>query len=134
MQGQSLHWQVQAPSRRQGFASPAPAAPCLQPCKRARRTTAFPPVASSAVLDAAPATATLEHRARLGQDNGQTAVAPQSMHELPLVDPEALVLPAGELSVVDRDSAEVPADVFRCSDCTNERCQVKSGHSTIWPE
>jgi hypothetical protein len=40
--------------------------------------------------------------------------------------PEDFVLGNGELSTIDKHSACSPADVFRCSGCTEAACQVQS--------
>ena len=46
-----------------------------------------------------------------------------------LCSPEDLVLEPGECSYIDRSSPLDSADVFRCSGCLEEACQVKSAHS-----
>lgn len=46
-----------------------------------------------------------------------------------LCSPEDLVLEPGECSQVDRSSPLDPADVYRCSGCLEEACQVTRAHS-----
>ena len=46
-----------------------------------------------------------------------------------LCSPEDLVLEPGECSHIDRSSPLDSADVFRCSGCLEEACQVISAHS-----
>jgi threonine dehydratase len=42
-------------------------------------------------------------------------------------------MPPGQLSVVDRESPEMPEDVFRCPGCTQEACQTSKGcAATSW--
>ena len=41
-----------------------------------------------------------------------------------LCDPEILTLEAGELSTVNQEASQCPEDVFRCSGCSAEACQV----------
>lgn len=43
-----------------------------------------------------------------------------------LCDPDSFALGAGELSTMAAPASPHPADVFRCSGCTLEECQVKS--------
>ena len=56
------------------------------------------------------------HEATLSASNGA--------HSPELCSPEDLVLEPGELSHIDRSSPLDPADVFRCSGCLEEACQV----------
>ena len=46
-----------------------------------------------------------------------------------LCSPDDLVLEPGECSHIDRSSPLDPADVYRCSGCLEEACQVISAHS-----
>lgn len=47
--------------------------------------------------------------------------------------PEDYTLEPGEVSVVDRDSAEHPSDVYRCPGCTQSACQGPDGcAATAW--
>lgn len=71
---------------------------------------------------------------RLRQDNGQ-APLPDSGADLTVLlpsDPEDYQLPAGELSFVDKDSPEVAADVFRCSDCSGAESKVSLPATVAW--
>jgi hypothetical protein len=56
------------------------------------------------------------HEATLSVSNGA--------HSPELCSPEDLVLEPGDLSHIDRSSPLDPADVFRCSGCLEEACQV----------
>ena len=46
-----------------------------------------------------------------------------------LCSPEDLVLEPGECSQINRSSPLHPADVYRCSGCLEEACQVSRAHS-----
>ena len=39
--------------------------------------------------------------------------------------PEDFVLPQGQLSPIDRERPQAPADVFRCAACSRPECQVR---------
>ena len=87
------------------------------------------------IAEAVPeAIAAETHAGRLGQDNGQLQMAqhdPAVATDLASTDPEDLELTPGELTLVDRDSPEAPADVFRCkSRCEQPECKVSvvKGH------
>ncbi len=42
----------------------------------------------------------------------------------PVCDPETFTVEAGELSGVNQEASQHPDDVFRCSGCSLEECQV----------
>ena len=44
----------------------------------------------------------------------------------PVCDPETFTVEAGELSGVNQEASQHPDDIFRCSGCSLEECQVNS--------
>ena len=44
----------------------------------------------------------------------------------PVCDPESFTVEAGELSGINQEAGQHPDDVFRCSGCSLEECQVNS--------
>ncbi len=68
-----------------------------------------------------------------GSNGAQNAAANGSngAHMPELVSPEDLVLEPGELSHIARSSTLDPADVFRCSGCLEEACQVCTAHLIV---
>ena len=57
---------------------------------------------------------------------GQSARASAAAASPLLCDPDSFTLGAGELSTMAAPASPHPADVFRCSGCTLEECQVMS--------
>lgn len=51
-----------------------------------------------------------------------------------LCDPESFTLNSGELSTVHREASQRPEDVFRCSGCSMQECQVHRSCTihTVW--
>jgi len=63
----------------------------------------------------------VEQETALSRD--QQSLQPQPTTAL-LCDPETFTVEAGELSTVNHEASQRPEDVFRCSGCSLEDCQV----------
>ena len=115
--------------------------------RRALSASETPPWArgaSSGELQAASAAAQQTELERLitprvsessNESNGMLEPAESSSNRtnMPeLCSPEDLVLEPGECSRIDRSSPLDLADVFRCSGCLEEACQVISAHSSCF--
>lgn len=108
-----------------------------------RRAPAWARIASSSELQAAAAAqqAEVDHLSS-NQDasassNGSNGTHTDAVsnsngaHAPKLCSPEDLVLEPGELSHIDRSRPLDPADVFRCSGCLQEACQVRPADSFL---
>lgn len=63
------------------------------------------------------------------QDVAQTHQTPSDPQPVParalLCDPEEFTVASGELSTVNQEASQRPEDVFRCSGCSLQECQVR---------
>ena len=106
---------------------------------RATSRAASPPVVpethaatSTSAGDRSGATATLQAQPGFADDTSSSSSSNGSAAKLPdtvplVCAPEDLVLESGELSTIDRTSSSChPADVFRCTGCSEAACKVCS--------
>lgn len=59
------------------------------------------------------------------------AAAAQLQQQAIVRAPEDFVLPQGQLSTIDRERPQSPADVFRCAACTRPECATAAGCASM---